>query len=463
MSSGDNVPVQEIVIVRRGGHGHDEGHHGGMWKIAFADFMTAMMAFFLVMWLISASDEKTLDQLATYFNPIKLPDAQKAEKSLQTAGDAGAPDKAEEHKTAEAEKKDSKHKGIEDEKEKKNQDSKEGKQKVADEALFADPYGVLSKIATQVVKIPLPMQQGVRKDDSTHFSGGAAFRDPFDPDFRKRSAETPDSVPEQNSIARDEAPRAGAAKIAVNEDTPDEGGEELVQPQHAAQASGPSEAEKALAQNAQGHVTGTKPDPGAIGVNTAADAGAGDDPASARAADDGAVGDAMTPAPDGAKAKRAKTSSDAASRQVEADIRESLRQAGLPDLPDITVERKSEGILISITDKMNFEMFGSSSATPRPELVVAMEKIGKVLQARPERIVVRGYTDSRPFRTGSYDNWRLSTDRAHITHYMLARGGLSEKRFERIEGYADRDLKVPSDPKAAANRRIEILLRQPMS
>jgi chemotaxis protein MotB len=37
---------QEIIIVRRGGYDEDEGHHGGVWKIAFADFMTAMMCFF---------------------------------------------------------------------------------------------------------------------------------------------------------------------------------------------------------------------------------------------------------------------------------------------------------------------------------------------------------------------------------------------------------------------------------
>ena len=56
------------------GHGDHDEHHGGVWKIAFADFMTAMMAFFLVMWLISAND-KTRASVARYFNPVKLVDA----------------------------------------------------------------------------------------------------------------------------------------------------------------------------------------------------------------------------------------------------------------------------------------------------------------------------------------------------------------------------------------------------
>jgi chemotaxis protein MotB len=44
-----------IIIVRK--HGRHDGHHGGAWKVAYADFVTAMMAFFLVMWLVNQSDK----------------------------------------------------------------------------------------------------------------------------------------------------------------------------------------------------------------------------------------------------------------------------------------------------------------------------------------------------------------------------------------------------------------------
>jgi len=56
-----------ITIIRKKiikGHG---GHHGGAWKVAYADFVTAMMCFFLVMWLMS-SDEETKAAIANYFN-----------------------------------------------------------------------------------------------------------------------------------------------------------------------------------------------------------------------------------------------------------------------------------------------------------------------------------------------------------------------------------------------------------
>jgi chemotaxis protein MotB len=46
---------QPVIIVKKSGHGHG-GHHGGAWKVAYADFVTAMMAFFLVMWIVGQSN-----------------------------------------------------------------------------------------------------------------------------------------------------------------------------------------------------------------------------------------------------------------------------------------------------------------------------------------------------------------------------------------------------------------------
>ena len=118
-----------------------------------------------------------------------------------------------------------------------------------------------------------------------------------------------------------------------------------------------------------------------------------------------------------------------------------------------------EGILISLTDEVNFTMFGVGSAEPQAKVVRALEQVARILKDRPGRIVVRGHTDGRPFRSETYDNWRLSSARAQMASYMLVRGGVADARLERIEGYADRQPRNPADPKAAENRRIEILLR----
>lgn len=46
-------------------------HHGGSWKVAYADFVTAMMAFFLLLWLVSVSSDSTLQGVAQYFTPTE--------------------------------------------------------------------------------------------------------------------------------------------------------------------------------------------------------------------------------------------------------------------------------------------------------------------------------------------------------------------------------------------------------
>jgi chemotaxis protein MotB len=70
---------QPIIIkkVKKAAH----GHHGGAWKIAYADFVTAMMAFFLLMWLISMTTPEQKEGLADYFAPSNV--------SLSTSGSGG--------------------------------------------------------------------------------------------------------------------------------------------------------------------------------------------------------------------------------------------------------------------------------------------------------------------------------------------------------------------------------------
>lgn len=57
------------VIIKRKKVVAGGGHHGGAWKVAYADFVTAMMAFFLLMWLLNATTEKQRKGLSDYFNP----------------------------------------------------------------------------------------------------------------------------------------------------------------------------------------------------------------------------------------------------------------------------------------------------------------------------------------------------------------------------------------------------------
>lgn len=62
-------PHGPTVIIKKRKIVAAQGHHGGAWKVAYADFVTAMMAFFLLMWLLNATTEDQRKGLADYFNP----------------------------------------------------------------------------------------------------------------------------------------------------------------------------------------------------------------------------------------------------------------------------------------------------------------------------------------------------------------------------------------------------------
>ena len=62
---GGNAPI----VIKRITINEEGGHHGGAWKVAYADFVTAMMAFFLLMWLLNATTEQQRQGLADYFSP----------------------------------------------------------------------------------------------------------------------------------------------------------------------------------------------------------------------------------------------------------------------------------------------------------------------------------------------------------------------------------------------------------
>lgn len=359
----EDTRQHELVIIRRRGGGEEAAHKGGVWKIAHADFMTALMAFFLVMWLINATDDKTVTGVANYFNPMRLTDQAAQPKGLFTM-DPGSEHDGSKPGQAQPDK----HAGP-------RSDKGAEKAKNAEVALLSNPYQALDAIAAKAHE----GAAGAEKDGHAAHGDPQAFRDPFDPDARFLSAN-----PGESHVVPGSKGNAGSA-------------------------SGNGE-------SSQEH------------TDTGPGSGVGDGPGNG---------------------------SEAELRQP---IEAAVKQSGFDPIPGIEVTSTEQGLLISITDQPDFEMFGVSSARPKPELVVLMEKIGKVLVDRPEHIVIRGHTDARPYKPGGYDNWRLSAARAQMAYYMLVRGGIPDARFNRIEGHADHDLKNAERPLAADNRRIEILL-----
>ena len=100
----------------------------------------------------------------------------------------------------------------------------------------------------------------------------------------------------------------------------------------------------------------------------------------------------------------------------------------------------------------------TGSAEPEPEMLKLVDAIAKTVGSQPGNIVIRGHTDSRPYRNKYYDNGQLSSARANFARYMLIRGGVAEERIRRVEGVADLEPKNSKDPGAPENRRIEIFI-----
>lgn len=93
------------IIIKKVKKGHEGGHHGGSWKVAYADFVTAMMAFFLLMWLLSMTTPQQKLQISNYFKYFSLFKANNVGETMSIAdvhsgpkadAEGGGPSKGEE-------------------------------------------------------------------------------------------------------------------------------------------------------------------------------------------------------------------------------------------------------------------------------------------------------------------------------------------------------------------------------
>ena len=403
----------EVIIIKRHGGGDHDGAHGGAWKIAYADFMTALMAFFLVMWLVNAANEETKASVATYFNPIKLSDEKPTEKGLKKPVDqADGQEKADKSK----EKEDQPNQGAaaasgED------QTSTSGDQKNYSEAdFFENPYSVLAEIAQEVGQQANVSAKGeggaADSGPATGADGGEAYRDPFDPDFWTKQIE----VTRADKTQPDD-PAKEAIELAKAEDAKAEQAHAK-----AADAANPETADKTSDQTND------------------------------KTADKDGI------APDTQTAEQKAVEQQQEAKDLQQQIAQQIGGIAGKLAEGLTVTPAEGGLLVSISDQSDDSMFNVGSAVPRREMVLAMQKIGEVLKAKNGVVAIRGHTDGRQYK-GENENWRLSMDRAQAAYYMMVRGGLDEKRVSQVSGFADRKLKDAADPFNASNRRIEILLQ----
>jgi chemotaxis protein MotB len=125
----------------------------------------------------------------------------------------------------------------------------------------------------------------------------------------------------------------------------------------------------------------------------------------------------------------------------------------------VRVMRSPEGIRIDLVDDADFSMFELGTTILTKPARGLLEVLSDTLKDEAAPLIIRGHTDSLPWRGGmTANNWSLSSGRAEATRQALVLGGLSQKRIARIEGVAETEPLIADNPADPRNRRISLLL-----
>jgi chemotaxis protein MotB len=118
-----------------------------------------------------------------------------------------------------------------------------------------------------------------------------------------------------------------------------------------------------------------------------------------------------------------------------------------------------EGLRIDMVDEADFSMFISGTDMLTPDAVQLLSRVADTIRELPNGIIIRGHTDAQPVSRGlGVNNWQLSAARAEATRAHLVRSALPQRQFVRIEGVAEREPYIPSNPYDPKNRRMSITL-----
>jgi chemotaxis protein MotB len=316
--------------------------HGGSWKVAYADFVTAMMAFFLLMWLLNATTEEQRKGLADYFSPNSV----LSHNSSGTGQPFG------------------------------------GRTAFSDGAMLSDLGNPQVTVGQQ------PVVDQAEDDGSDVIIQPRPHRDDTiskEPDLAGRPPPKPPPQPVRNV--------APAAPLPVALATAGRG-----DAQHR-----PTEAELR-----------------------------------------------------GELEKREKQAFEQAAQQIREAVSNDPQLAELAR--QLAIDMTPEGLRVQIRDADREPMFPLGSAVPNDKARLLLQKVAPVLTRLTQDISIAGHTDAAPFAGSGRTNWELSADRANATRRLLIESGLQESRIRSVTGNAERDLAVPSDPLAAANRRIAIVV-----
>ncbi len=293
----------EIIIKKVKGHGH--AHHGGAWKIAYADFVTAMMAFFMLLWILGATTEDQRKGIADYFTPTVI--------QMQNSGGSNG--------------------------------------------LF----------------------------------GGRSITSPDGSAIRP---ETTGKRPVTRAGNDTEVKRPGNGQGSQS------------------------------ASGQQGQASGNSGKKTTTGN------------ADAKGQDDAEL--------------------DKVAERIKARLEADPTLKGLQG--QVRFVKTRDGLRIDMVERADFSMFSLGTAAPTSAAGNLVRIVASAIKDMPNKLTVRGHTDALGFKSKGGTNWSLSTARADSTRRLLMGAGIPEDRFRRIEGVADTDPYIASNPTDPRNRRISVTL-----
>ncbi|MBU6474547.1 MAG: flagellar motor protein MotB [Alphaproteobacteria bacterium] len=152
---------------------------------------------------------------------------------------------------------------------------------------------------------------------------------------------------------------------------------------------------------------------------------------------------------------------EVAFKKAASDIRKSIDAVGSLRQyeKNLLIDMTPEGLRIQIIDTNGKPMFAIGSPKPLPQTVQLLSMITGIIKDLPNKVSVRGHTDSIPYGKGAdYTNWELSADRANASRRVMLESGFAMEQLHDVQGRADHDPLIAADPASPRNRRLTLLL-----
>jgi chemotaxis protein MotB len=398
----DNQPTI-IKKIKKGGHG---APHGGAWKVAYADFVTAMMAFFLLLWLLNATTEEQKMGISNYFDPTAI-----------------------------------------------SRSARSGSGGVLGGTSITVPGALKSATSPPMISSPLVARPANDPSKDTNPEGQEAQRGMGDAAAGERGSDAKQFIQRGTEMRRP----AGQAGQPGEPGTPgDQAG--LGRAGSSGQDQGRA-GQQSDQQGNPGQQTEGQGNPGQLSQAQMA--------ALQQMVQNGQISQAQLAQLSQAQLDKLMADRDEqklreAAEQVKQAIQDRIDLKSVAE--NVKLEIVPEGLRIQLIDQDQKSMFPLGSANMQDSARHLMEAVAKIISSLPNKITISGHTDSTPFKggVGGYSNWELSADRANASRRVLVANGVSDSRLQLVVGKADKDPLLPNEPNASQNRRISVVvLREP--